>query len=183
MSIDELHQIKNLIDPDVRINVSGGEPTCHPNFVEFCKTLRTLFPHTYLRMMSNGHKAEQYKEVILSTFDSVVFTDYPGGVHLIPGEWSSKVKFKRMNHRLISKTGGVVDCPFKQFPMVRDFRIHSCCRIFGLMLHQQKDPEGYSVPLSEWEHLIGVDEATCKNCWTSPHEKMFEPNTEDLNRL
>ena len=177
MSIDELFKIQQLIiDPErTRINVSGGEPTCHPKFKEFCDVLRALFPNEHLRMMSNGANAEEYKQTILDTFDSLVFTQYPTGVVLNRAEWPDKVDWKRMNHRDIMTVGSVDAnvCPFIQFPMVRNWRIYPCCRVFGLKVQHGEFPEESSLPLACYKDLKCNPE-DCNRCWTQDYDKLYK---------
>ena len=168
MSINELQEIKNtIIDPKLtRINVSGGEPTAHPEFELFCNTLKGLFSGYHLGLMSNGFKAEQYKDIILNTFDSAVFTEYPNVA--LSDDWPRDiVTLHKLNHRsiLIPGTADDTNCAFRDFPMVRNYMIYPCCRVFGLKLHLGEVPEDIGLPLKDYKSLK-CNSITCSKCWT-----------------
>lgn len=184
MSTKELQEIKNtIIDSErTRINVSGGEPTAHPEFEIFCNTLRQLFPNQHLRLMSNGFKAELYKSVILNTFDSIVFTEYPSLQLSFSGWPTNIVDIHKVNHRsvYIPGTANSTNCAFKVFPMVRNYKIYPCCRVFGLKLHLGEQPEDIGLPLKDYKNLA-CDTLTCSKCWTQNFETVYKETVSEKN--
>jgi hypothetical protein len=59
-----------------RIHITGGEPTCHPQFAEYVPRLRELFQCETLTMVTNGYRVAQYEDLIVETFDWVNWSDY-----------------------------------------------------------------------------------------------------------
>lgn len=51
------------------IGIMGGEPTMHPDFVQICKLVQKMVPRQKRQLATMGFKWEQYKEIILETFD------------------------------------------------------------------------------------------------------------------
>lgn len=45
---------KELIAPDV-LTIFGGEPCLHPNLIEVCKHIRTAWPTSTIRLITNGY--------------------------------------------------------------------------------------------------------------------------------
>lgn len=67
-----------------RINLTGGEPTLHHNFVELVPKLKDLFNCTLLTIESNGYNFKKFPQ-IFTYFDTVyasVYTEktYPGSI-------------------------------------------------------------------------------------------------------
>lgn len=59
-----------------RVNLTGGEPTCHPNFNLYAPKFRELFNCKQLTMVTNGYRVSKYEDLIVKTFDYIDFTDY-----------------------------------------------------------------------------------------------------------
>lgn len=59
-----------------RIHLTGGEPTCHPQFAEYVPKLRDLFECETLTLVTNGYRVAQYEDLIVDTFDWVNWSDY-----------------------------------------------------------------------------------------------------------
>jgi len=59
-----------------RIHITGGEPTCHPQFAEIVPLLRGIFECETLTLGTNGYRVAQYEDLIVETFDYIQFTDY-----------------------------------------------------------------------------------------------------------
>lgn len=56
-----------VIDPKV-ISVFGGEPCLHPQLQEICKQIRTAWPNSIIRLITNGY--------LLDNFDSSTWFDF-----------------------------------------------------------------------------------------------------------
>lgn len=62
--------IRSLEDFPGRVGMMGGEPTLHPDFEGLCQIMRELIPDRRRReFWTSGHKWDEYKDVILETFD------------------------------------------------------------------------------------------------------------------
>jgi Radical SAM superfamily/4Fe-4S single cluster domain len=59
-----------------RVNLTGGEPTAHPQFAEFVPRFRELFGCNKLTMSTNGYRVVEHISLILSAFDAIDFSDY-----------------------------------------------------------------------------------------------------------
>jgi hypothetical protein len=63
-----------------RINLTGGEPTQHPQFREWAFNLRDLFGCNRLEVWTNGYAADKFGTDVWQQFDVVHFSHF--------GEWS-----------------------------------------------------------------------------------------------
>ena len=50
---------KNYIDPEI-ITVFGGEPCLHPKLVTVCQTIRTAWPKSIIRLITNGYLLDNF---------------------------------------------------------------------------------------------------------------------------
>lgn len=59
-----------------RIDVTGGEPTCHPKFGEYIPKFRALFGCCLLTLETNCFRTQEYPDV-LRCFDWIRISEYP----------------------------------------------------------------------------------------------------------
>jgi hypothetical protein len=65
-----------------RIDITGGEPTCHPHFAEFAYTFRELFGCKLLTLETNGFRALENIEA-MGQFDLIRLSRYGGNDDVI----------------------------------------------------------------------------------------------------
>jgi len=58
-SLEWLNFWANKLDPE-NIHVFGGEPLLHPQFIDWCITIKKLWPNTNLKVYTNGYYLHQY---------------------------------------------------------------------------------------------------------------------------
>lgn len=66
-SLEWLKFWSNYLDPE-EVTVFGGEPLLHPQFIDWCKTLRKLWPNAGLRINTNGYYLNSIAENIGELF-------------------------------------------------------------------------------------------------------------------
>ena len=79
LSFNELVESSNFFRPyefDV-IEISGGEPTLHPEFTVICDRLREMFIARRYDLATNGFRLEQFRDH-LHAFDRIELSLYPG---------------------------------------------------------------------------------------------------------
>lgn len=59
-----------------RVNLTGGEPTLHPQFAEFVPNIKTLFGCERLTMITDGFQVAKHWQIIQQHIDGIEFTDY-----------------------------------------------------------------------------------------------------------
>lgn len=59
-----------------RVNLTGGEPTLHPQFADFVPRFKALFGCRRLTLQTDGFRIEQHASVIRSHIDEVYFSHY-----------------------------------------------------------------------------------------------------------
>lgn len=59
-----------------RVNITGGEPTSHPQFAEFLPKFKDLFCCERLTMNTDGFRVKKYEAIIRQHVDCVDFSDY-----------------------------------------------------------------------------------------------------------
>ncbi len=76
------------------IGITGGEPTCHPQFAEFAPRFRDLFGCEELYLETNGYRVEDFSET-LECFDRVGITHYSDAVYEGCPDNTKQVEFLR----------------------------------------------------------------------------------------
>lgn len=76
------------------VGITGGEPTCHPQFAEFAPKFRELFGCEELYLETNGYRVERYSD-ILECFDRVGITHYSDAVYAGCPDNTKQVEFLR----------------------------------------------------------------------------------------
>lgn len=59
-----------------RVNLTGGEPTLHPQFSQFVPRFKQLFGCKWLTMSTDGYGVKRHWETISAHVDSIHFSDY-----------------------------------------------------------------------------------------------------------
>lgn len=67
-SISWLTEWASKIEPEA-VTVFGGEPLLHPHFIEWCKTIRHLWPNSELRINTNGYYLDRLFDRIPELFN------------------------------------------------------------------------------------------------------------------
>lgn len=59
------------VEPEA-VTVFGGEPLLHPQFIEWCRTLRSLWPNSELRINTNGYYLDRLFDRIPELFNEEI---------------------------------------------------------------------------------------------------------------
>jgi organic radical activating enzyme len=159
-----------------RINLSGGEPTLHPNFVEFAPKLKELFQCNVLTIESNGYGFKKFPEVF-KYFDVIQVSHYTKDSYEGSTDNTEDVEFikdylKGTNTSVLigeivhisreRRSSGII-CGRGESETVSyvDGLLYPCCAAPGV--------EGrIGIPLSDnWIHEIEKVKMPCENCWFS----------------
>lgn len=65
--VNSIDKWKLLLDPEI-VSIFGGEPCLHPKLQDICSEIRTAWPNTVIRLITNGY--------LLDRFDSSVWFDF-----------------------------------------------------------------------------------------------------------
>ncbi len=147
-----------------RVNLTGGEPTLHPQFSEFVPKFKALFGCERLTMNTDGFRVKKYEAIIRQHIDCVDFSDYHlpnrkfdlpfvnifdagvGASNFIPRDQRQNgVACFRAWHR---EHGGIA---------YADGRIFGCCVAPGI------DTAEALVPSAGWRDHIPMP--PCQECW------------------
>ena len=139
------------------VNVTGGEPTMHPDFGGFSIMFRRLFGCRHLRLQTNGYGVTGHLGIIQRNYDEVAFTDYhdaPDAAELARDlHWSVFDAGENAGaHLPLAAVGGGQPCyrAFERSGRIAyaDGRIFGCCVAPGI-------PDAMSVsPSPEWRDLV-----------------------------
>lgn len=67
-SMDWLTEWAAKVEPEA-VTIFGGEPLLHPQFVEWCRTVRRLWPNSELRINTNGYYLDRLFDSIPELFN------------------------------------------------------------------------------------------------------------------
>ena len=149
-----------------RVNLTGGEPTIHPQFADFVPRFRKLFGCNRLTLSTDGCKVEQHREVITQHIDEVHASRYDSwnnpkidallnwhpNVLIFDGEFTPRA------HR-----GSGKPCArgFSEAVAHADGRLFPCCVGPGI-------PGAASTePCEGWQQKIQDVPLPCSDCWFS----------------
>lgn len=155
-----------------RVNLTGGEPTAHPQFAEFVPRFRALFGCVTLTMSTNGYRVVQHLDVIAACFSWVDCTNYgdngvalaalraqgvktnsfeggPNGVNFVP-------RIRRASGKPCSRACFISDgCAYAEG------KFFGCCVGPGIPGAQALEP------VAEWKTLLPAVPLPCGDCWFS----------------
>ena len=156
-----------------RIVITGGEPTLHPQFVEFSRLFRKLFQCRVMTLNSNGWGFQKYAAVIANNYNWVDYSDY-GIKGRETGEWLVRVAYGQV-HRIdmtapdsfvprIRRAGGK-PCSRACFRSggfaYADGKLWGCCVAPGISgAVGMEAAEG-------WREALLSAPLPCKDCWFS----------------
>ncbi len=159
-----------------RINISGGEPTIHPNFIEFIPKLKELFQCINFTIETNGYGFKKFPE-IFKYFDVIQATRYTEKSYI--NSWDNKedIEFIK-NYLQDSKTklliGEVIHTPRKirkngiicirglsETASYENGILYPCCTGSGV-----EGANGITLTKNWREEILKV-KLPCKNCWFS----------------
>ncbi len=160
-----------------RINLSGGEPTFHPQFGEFVPKLKALFGCRVLAMVTDGWGVTKHFDVIKACFDEIDFSYY----HTNPGAKATiqyhmpEIKLRifdagpnasNFTPRSQRGPGGPCERHWKRSGTIAyaDGRIFGCCVAPGIEGAASASPSDL---VSISEIALHVPEPPCRDCWWS----------------
>ncbi len=152
-----------------RINLTGGEPTAHPQFAEFVPRFRELFGCKLLTLSTNGYRVANYLDLIAEEFDQVDFSDYGDNRDVLGllrlRVWKVNVYdagLLGVNH-ISRATRGTGSCfrACKESGMVAyaDGKLYGCCVAPGV-----NPALGWS-PGVNWREVVEQAPLPCFDCW------------------
>ncbi len=153
-----------------RVNLTGGEPTAHPQFAEFVPRFRKLFGCEKLTMSTNGYRVMEHIDVIVQHFDSLDFSDYGDNTRLL-----HYLQFLGMTVRVYvagllginftpRATRGTGSC-FRACAesgtvAYADGKLYGCCVAPGI-----SGAFGWEQPGADWRESIEAAPLPCADCW------------------
>jgi hypothetical protein len=160
-----------------RIDVTGGEPTCHPDFSLIAHGFRNLFNCTQLTLESNGFRLREH-EYVLRNFDLIRLSQYGDNDDVIRwtvenfpsmvqnGSTCSEVLAEGDERGHIPRSrrgsGGPCNLGTCEFVAYSDGQFYPCRLGPGI-------PGAESMaPCDDWRARILDVPLPCVNCWFSP---------------
>jgi hypothetical protein len=155
-----------------RVNLTGGEPTSHPQFAAMVPHFRRMFDCQELTMITNGYRVHQYEDLIVGAFDYIAFTDYEDrreALESISRRMRVSARHEGVNGSLFvlrSSQGGGNPCTrhcAQSFGCAyADGKFWGCCVAPGL------DGAVPLEPSSDWrERLLATPGVPCSTCFFS----------------
>ncbi len=152
-----------------RVNLTGGEPTAHPQFAEFVPRFRELFGCKTLTLSTNGYRVAQYIDLIVETFDWVDFSDYEDNREALALIYRRKIPVHvyqagllGINHtpRVTRGTGSCFRaCATSGMVAYADGKLYGCCVAPGV-----NPALGWS-PGVNWREVVEQAPLPCSDCW------------------
>ncbi len=160
-----------------RVDITGGEPTCHPQFGEFVPKFRELFGCKRLTLETNGFKARENEEA-LRCFDYIRVGRYPENGAVIdclqrefgavkqngstcieiaaPGDERGHISRERRG------SGAPCHLGYCEFALFSEGKFWPCR--LGPAVEGMPSIE----PCFDWREKIASMPLPCMNCWFSP---------------
>ena len=162
-----------------RIDLTGGEPTCHPQFGEFVPRFRKLFGCRQLTLETNGFQCEKYASV-LHHFDHIrlslygdnkdkadwVMKNFGDRTHVQNGSSCVSGVVELDDRRHVSRSrrgaGGVCGLGTFEFALFTDGKFWPC-RLGPAI------PGAVGIePCASWAQKVLSAEVPCAECFFSP---------------
>jgi hypothetical protein len=161
-----------------RIDVTGGEPTCHPQFRGFVPKLRALFGCRLLTLETNCFRIREYAD-LLPRFDFVRYGRYADN--------SAEVAWLKANHRDV-RWNNLGNCVETRDPVDENGHVSIERRGSGMLCHLESRAHvaytggkfypcrlGPAVdgavgiePCADWREKVVQLPIPCGNCYFSP---------------
>ena len=147
-----------------RINITGGEPTLHPEFARMATQFKDLFRCDLLKVETNGSRIRQH-EGVLEHFDAIHFTDYGDNHELV--DWL-RLRCKELNvfvaghvPRSVRNSGKTCDRGRAETVAYANGRIFGCPVGQGIVSAESLVPRG------DWRERVQDLPLPCADCWFS----------------
>jgi len=154
-----------------RVNLTGGEPTVHPQFAEFVPRFRALFGCKRLTLSTDGFRVDHYHDLIAREFDEVHFSDYQTRPEAVVSLRAMPLKLSvypagqdARNFESRARRGSGKPCFRGESDTVAyaDGKFFPCCVSPGLDHTQGLEPcEG-------WQEKVQLLDMGCAECFFSP---------------
>lgn len=187
VSVEELVQVGRLIGPIEQIEVTGGEPSLHPDFAYISQNLHNWFQCKDIMLLTNGHIARHPALMAhMLNYDRVYCTHYTDKFAALYGVPNNTEMHNRVRDFLSSRPkvnfwSQTMDwhvplgqppytgrCMFNYNgdlgPMVSYYngRIYGCCTAWQIGAPHQ------TIPLAaNWRELLPELELPCEDCFLS----------------
>lgn len=179
--IDQLKEIAKHVNDFTVLNLTGGEPTLHPQLREVVHTIREVFRFQKLRICTNGKRLLAHMD-ILHLFDNIGLSRYPGINEDLVDEIHRAFQARGWPRATVEQpyvqgttTWGGVDREDNPFKVNNPFKTKACSKYLNTICIEEGRVfpccigggiEGaQSVPVSEtWRQDILKAVPPCKNC-------------------
>ena len=162
-----------------RVDITGGEPTCHPKFEEFVPKFRSLFGCRLLTLETNGFKVREYSKV-LKHFDLIrssrypengeevswLLTNFPG--YCQNGSTCVEIGAEPDERKHVSRLrrGSGEPCLLGKF----EFALYTGGVFYSCRLGPAVRGAVPVAPCTGWQEKVLGTTLPCKVCWFSPED-------------
>lgn len=171
-----------------RVDITGGEPTCHPLFAEYVPRFKKLFGCRQLTLETNGFQCEKYADV-LPCFDQIrlsayednvrecawVLEHFPCGGRTYVQNGSTCVEIgaepDERKHVSLSRRGAGGRCMLGTF----EFALYTEGKFWPCRLGPAVPGAVGIEPCGDWMQKIIEAESPCAECWFSPGRSDVQP--------
>ena len=182
--IEELARIGKLIGPIQKIEITGGEPSIHPEFESISKVIHSLFDCKDIMLLTNGWFFGDPKNLLLLlNYDRIYITHYTDrfartydeksntalvnevgdylrdhpSIHSWVQEMDSHVS---LNRSVPDANGCIFNYDKGNMISYYDGKLYGCCTAWQL------DYKGKGIPLTEdWREHLNEIELPCNKCF------------------
>ena len=158
----------NFLHGVERINLTGGEPTAHPQFEEFVPHFRELFGCKLLTMSTNGYRVVRYIATIARNIDYVHLSDYGDGAAALEAleavgvkTWIFDAGKDSLNFIKRDQRGSQScfrDCQKSGTVAYADGKLYGCCVAPGI-----ETAQGHA-PAANWRTWVETLPLPCGDC-------------------
>lgn len=151
------------------LNLTGGEPTSHPDFDPFVGRFRKLFGCRKLSMSTNGYRVREHIDLITSELDSVDFSDYGDNREALLLLRQRDIPVRVYDAGLLGinftprtkrGTGSCFRaCAESGTVAYADGKLHGCCVAPGISSAIAIEPA------ANWRETIEQAPLPCSQCW------------------
>jgi len=164
------------------LQISGGEPTLHPEFQYITEHVREWFNPQMLMLITNGKNIVQYADILghydhlrITRYDATSYPDSPNNVTVIDDfkrvfKGPSRIYSKLSKHRL--NRGGENSNPCglgaNDLAIIQWNKIYPCCSSPGM------DPT-IGIEITEnWREELKEVKLPCNGCPFSPSDELYK---------
>ncbi len=147
-----------------RVNLTGGEPTLHPQFAEFLPKFKELFGCERLTMNTDGFRVKKYEAIIRKHVDCVDFSDYhlPNRAFDLPLVNIFDAGKNASNFISRQQRQNGVAC-YRAWHRIHGGIAYADGRIFGCCVAPGIDGAESIKPASGWRDYVPMP--PCSDCW------------------